>query len=170
VRYYVAASRPVDRTTKLRADQSIRFNGSDVPEHWPELMRRVSIFDAEHSRRLAFWTNQWWLSAAIIAGLYRQRWQIELFFRWVKQSLRIRAFYGTSANAVRVQLWSAICTYLAIAITRKQLGITANLTTVVQVLSLHALSKVPMQELFAKDDTNGPHFNTANQLTFNNLC
>ena len=170
VRYYVAASRPVDRTTKLRSDQSIRFNGSDAPKHWPDLMRRVSIFDAEHSRRLAFWTNQWVLSAAMIAELYRQRWQIELFFRWVKQSLRLRAFYGTSANAVRVQLWSAICTYLAIALTRKQLGITTNLTTVVQVLSLHALSKVPMQELFAKIDTSDAHINTANQLTFNNLC
>ena len=170
VRSYVAASRPVDRTTKLRSDQSIRFNGSDVPRHWPELMRRVSIFDAEHSRRLAFWTNQWVLSAAIIAELYRQRWQIELFFRWVKQSLRIRTFYGTSANAVRVQLWSAICTYLAIAITRKQLGIATNLTTVVQVLSLHALSKIPIQELFAGIDTSEPQIDTNNQLTFKNLC
>jgi len=170
VRYYVAASRPVDRTTKLRSDQSIRFNGSDVPRHWPELMRRVSLFDAEHSRRLAFWTNQWVLSAAVIAELYRQRWQIELFFRWAKHSLRIRTFYGTSANAVRVQLWSAICTYLAIAITRKQLGITTNLTTVVQVLSLHALSKVPMQELFAGIDSSEPQADSDNQLTFKNLC
>jgi hypothetical protein len=170
VRHYVAASRPVDRTTNLRSDQSIRFNGSYVPQHWPGLLRRVSIFDAEHSRRLAFWTNQWGLSASLIAELYRQRWQIELFFRWVKQSLRLRAFYGTSANAVRVQLWAAICTYLAIAITRKQLGITTNLTTVVQVLSLHALSKVPMQELFANVDTSRAQLNAVNQLTFNDLC
>ena len=170
VRYYVAASRPVDRTTSLRSDQSIRFNSRYVPRNWPDLMRRVSIFDTEESRRLAFWTNQWILPAATIAELYRQRWQIELFFRWVKQSLRIRTFYGTSPNAVRVQLWTAICTYLAIAIARKRLGIRTNLTTFVQVLSLHALSKVPLQELFAKVDTSEAHLDTANQLEFNDLC
>jgi hypothetical protein len=170
VRYYVSASRPVDRTTDLRSDQSIRFNSRYVPRNWPHLMRRVSVFDTEESRRLAFWTNQWTVSAATIAELYRQRWQIELFFRWVKQSLRIRSFYGNSPNAVRVQLWSAICTYLAIAITRKQLAITTNLTTFVQVLSLHALSHVPVQELFTKLDTSEVHLDTANQLEFNDLC
>jgi hypothetical protein len=169
VKYYVTASRPVDRTTSLRSDQSIRLNGWDAPRHWPDLLRRVSIFDIEHSRRLAFWTNQWTLPAATIAELYRQRWQIELFFRWVKHGLRIRNFYGTSPNAVRVQLWSAISTYLAIAITRKQLGIRTNLTTFVQVLSVHALSKVPIQELFAKVDTSQVHFDTDNQLTFKEL-
>jgi transposase len=169
VRYYVAASRPVDRSTALRSDQSIRFNGRDALRGWPDLMRRVSIYDLEQSMRLAFWTNQWTLPAATIAELYRQRWQIELFFRWVKQSLRIRTFYGTTPNAVRVQLWSAICTYLAIAITRKELGLTTNLTTLVQVLSLHALSKTPLDELFAKLDTSEIHFGTDDQLTFNDL-
>lgn len=169
VKYYVAASRPVDRTTSLRSDQSIRLNGWDAPRHWPDLLRRVSIFDTERHRRLAFWTNQWTLPAATIAELYRQRWQIELFFRWVKHGLRIRTFYGTSPNAVRVQLWSAICTYLAIAITRKQLGITTNLTTFVQVLSVHALSKAPIHELFAKVDTSERRFDTGNQLTLNGL-
>lgn len=169
VKYYVAASRPVDRTTSLRCDQSVRLNGWDAPRHWPDLLRRVSIFDAEHSRRMAFWTNQWTLPPAIIAELYRQRWQIELFFRWIKHGLRIRTFYGTSPNAVRVQLWSAICTYLAIAITRKQLGITTNLTTFVQVLSVHALSKLPIHELFTKADTSQHHSCTDNQLTLNGL-
>ena len=145
VRYYVAASRPVDRTTALRSDQSIRLNGTTAPRHWPGLLRRVSLFDAEQSRRLAFWTNHWQLAAALIAELYRHRWQIELFFRWLKHGLRIRIFYGTSPNAVRQQLWAAICTYLAMAITRKQLAITTNLTTFVQVLSLHAISKVPIE-------------------------
>lgn len=169
IKYYVAASRPVDRTTTLRSDQSIRLNGWDAPRHWPDLLRRVSIFDTEHSRRLAFWTNQWTLPAATIAELYRHRWQIELFFRWVKHGLRIRTFYGTTPNAIRVQLWSAICTYLAIAITRKQLGITTNLTTFVQVLSVHALSKVPIAELFAKVYTSEEPFYKFNQLTFSNL-
>jgi hypothetical protein len=169
VRYYVVASRPVDRTTSLRSDQSIRLNGWEAPRHWPDLLRRISIYDTEHSRRLAFWTNQWTLPAATIAELYKHRWQIELFFRWVKHGLRIRTFYGTSPNAVRVQLWSAICTYLAIAITRKQLGITTNLTTFVQVLSLHALSKVPVSELFAKNYTREESLNKFNQLTFSDL-
>jgi hypothetical protein len=169
VRHYVAASRPVDRSTSLRCDQSIRFNGWDAPRNWPDLMRRVSIHDLEQSMRLAFWTNQWTLPAATISELYRQRWQIELFFRWVKQSLRIRTFYGTTPNAVRVQLWSAICVYLAIAITRKELALSTNLTTFVQVLFVHALSKVSIPELFAKLDTSGNHFDTPEQLIFNDL-
>jgi IS4 transposase len=87
LRYYVVASRSVDRSTNLRSDQSIRLNGSDAPKHWPGLLRRVSIYDVEYSRRLAFWTNQWSLSAGTIAALYRNRWQIELFFRWLKQKI-----------------------------------------------------------------------------------
>lgn len=169
MRYYVAAARPVDRSGLLRSDQSIRFNGSDAPRGWPDLMRRVSIYDREQSLRLAFWTNQWTLPAATIAELYRQRWQIELFFRWVKHSLRIRTFYGTSANAVRVQLWSAISIYLAIAITRKELGLTTNLTTLVQVLSLHALSRMPLHELFAESDTTIAAPDSHDQLTLNVL-
>lgn len=156
VRYYVAESRPVDRSTNLRSDQSIRLNGTDAPKHWPGLLRRVSLYDFEHSRRLAFWTNQWNVGAGIITELYRHRWQIELFFRWLKHGLRIRSFYGTTANAVRLQLWASICTYLAMAITRKQLGITTNLTTFVQVLSLHAISKTPIEELFANLTTSRP--------------
>jgi transposase len=169
VRYYVSASRPVDRTTGLRSDQSIRLNGSDAPRHWPDLLRRVSLFDAEQSRRLAFWTNHWLLSAALIAELYRHRWQIELFFRWLKHGLRIHTFYGTSPNAVRHQLMAAICTYLAMAITRKQLGITTNLTTFVQVLSLHAISKVPIESLFTDVTTSETTMSAGDQLLINDL-
>lgn len=169
VRYYVAASRKVDRSTTLRSDQSVRFNGWRVPKHWPGLMRRVSIYDHEHTRRLAFWSNLWHVSAAIIAELYRSRWQIELFFRWLKHSLRIRTFYGTSANAVRLQLWASVCVYLALAITRKQLSVTTNLTTFIQVLSLHALSKVPVSELFENLNTRTTSTQHCDQLLFNNL-
>ena len=163
------ASAPVDRSTALRSDQTIRFNGTTASKLWPEPMRRVSIFDAEHHRRLAFWTNLWDLPAATVAELYRQRWQIELFFRWLKHGLRIQTFYGTSDNAVRLQLWASICVYLAMATARKQLGITTNLTTFVQVLSLHALSKTPVAELFAENDTSGPEFATHNQLSFSDF-
>jgi hypothetical protein len=132
-------------------------------------MLRVSIHDLEQSMRIAFWTNHWNLPAATIAELYRKCWQIELFFSWVKQGLRIRTFLGTSQNAFRVQLWSAICVYLATAITRKELGLTTNLTTFVQVLSVHVLSKVPLPELFAKLDTSATHLGTPKHLTFTEL-
>lgn len=167
LRFYVAESRPVDRSTTLRCDQTIRFNGCDSRHSWPERMRRVGIFDAAHSRRMAFWTNQWTLPAATISELYRQRWQIEIFFRWVKQNLRLRSFYGTTFNAVRVQLWTAICTYLAVAITRKQLGLTRSLGAVLQILSVNAFQKVPIVELFAELDLNPPSSTEPNQLTLN---
>lgn len=169
VRFYVRASRPVAPGTSLRADQIIRLNGTDAPEHWPGDLRRVTLYDADNSRRLIFWSNLWSAPAAVIAEAYRQRWQIELFFRWLKHGLRIQTFYGTSDNAVRLQLWASICVYLAMATARKQLGITTNLTTFVQVLSLHALSKAPIPELFKEIDTSeaGPGF--SNQLTFNDF-
>ncbi len=98
-----------------------------------------------------------------------QRWQIELFFRWLKHGLRIQTFYGTSENAVRLQLWASICVYLAMATARKQLGITTNLTTFVQVLSLHALSKTPVAELFAVNDTSKVELDIHNQLSFSDF-
>ena len=99
VRYYVAASRPVDRTTALRSDQSIRLTGWSASRNWPDLMRRVSIFDAEHSRRLVFWTNQWTLPASTIADLYKQRWQIELFFRVRHEVALATVHYETTINS-----------------------------------------------------------------------
>jgi hypothetical protein len=169
VRFYVSASRPVDRTTSLRSDQIIRFNGTDVPKYWPGDLRRVSIFDSEHHRRLAFWTNLWEAPADVIAETYRQRWQIELFFRWLKHGLCIQTFYGTTETAVRLQLWASVCVYLAMAITRKQLGIDTNLTTFVQVLSLHALSKAPVDELFENHDTRPQGCLDRDQLVFKDL-
>jgi hypothetical protein len=167
LRFYVAVSRPVDRRTPLRCDQTIRFNAAASRRNWPTPMRRIGIFDAEHARRMAFWTNQWTLPAATISELYRLRWQIELFFRWIKQNLRIRGFYGTTPNAVRVQLWSAICTYLAVAITRKQLGLTRPLSTMLQIISVNAFQKMPLTELFAETDTSATAPDIPNQLTLN---
>src|SRR5258707_2397001 len=164
ISFYVAQSRPVDRATTLRCDQTIRFNGQASRHTWPLPMRRVGLYDGAHHRRMAFWTNQWTLPAATIAALYRQRWQIELFFRWIKQNLRIRRFYGTTPNAVRVQLWSAISTYLAIAIARKELGITRSLASVLQILSVNAFQKVPLDELFAEVDLTQAHLAASNQL------
>ena len=136
---------------------------------WPGDLRRVTLYDTENSRRLVFWSNLWSTSAAVVAEAYRQRWQIELFFRWLKHGLRSQTFYGTSENAVRLQLWASICVYLAMAIARKQLRITTNLTTFVQVLSLHALSKAPVVELFADSNTSQVASFIGNQLTFNDF-
>jgi FOG: Transposase and inactivated derivatives len=169
VKFYTAQSRFVDRTTSLRSDQTIRFNGPCGSKHWPDPMRRVSIYDSVHHRRLAFWTNLWDLPAATIAELYRQRWQIELFFRWIKDNLRLRSFYGTPPNAVRVQIWTAISAYLAAAITRRSYNITTNLTTFLQVLSLHACARVPIDQLFTKSTTSTPLTAPPEQLEINDL-
>lgn len=169
VKYYTAQSRTVDRSSILRSDQIIRFNGSEASRLWPERMRRISIYDSVHRRHLAFWTNLWELPAPIVAELYRQRWQIELFFRWIKENLRLRSFFGTSPNAVRVQIWTAISAYLASAIARRHYKLTTNLTTFLQVLSLHACARVPLPELFAKLNTSPSEQDSIQQLEFNEL-
>ncbi len=163
------ASRPVDTGTALRADQITRLNGTDAPEHWPGDLRRVTLYDLENSPRLTFWSNLWSAPAAVIAETYRQRWQIELFFRWLKHGLRIQTFYGTSDNAVRLQLWASICVYIALATTRKQLGIATNLITFVQVLTLHEVSKVATPEVFAFYDTKESTPSSCNQMPFDDL-
>lgn len=169
VKFYTAQSRPVDRSTALRSDQTIRFNGTVASKLWPEPMRRVSIYDVEHHRRLAFWSNLWHLPAALIAELYRRRWEIELFFRWIKENLRLRSFYGTSPNAVRVQIWTAISAYLATAIARRTHHLTTNLTTFLQVLSLHACARLPLNELFTPSPPSLLHDHSSQQLLFNEL-
>lgn len=151
---YVAQSRSVDHTAGLRSDQIIRFRGQQSRTNWPDTLRRVSLYDPTHRRHLAFWTNQWSLPAATITELYRQRWQVELFFRWIKQNLRLHAFYGTTPNAVRVQIWTALCAYLCAAITRHHAGLApqVSLTNFLQIISIHSLSKVPLAELFTRNE------------------
>jgi hypothetical protein len=165
--YYVRQSRPVDRSGLIRADQTIHFNGPDSRRNWPGPMRRVTIFDPERKRHFAFWTNQWMLPPAIIAELYRNRWRIEIYFRWIKQNLRIRHFYGTSPNAVRLQLWIAICAYLAVAITRQQLSLVQSLSTVLQIISVNAFQKTPLPELFASNHLGAKNADFDNQLSLN---
>lgn len=163
---YVAQSRPVDRTTSLRSDQVIRFRGRHSRAHWPDTMRRVSLYDATHRRRLAFWSNQWSLPAHVIAELYKQRWQVELFFRWIKQNLRLHAFYGTSPNAVRIQIWTALCAYLCAAITRQRSGLAPrlSLTNFLQIVSIHPFAKTPLPELLAHLTTQSTHDEKNNQM------
>ena len=136
--------RPVDKTTGLRSDQTIVLAGPQSSRLYPDPLRRVAFYDAEHQRRLVFLTNNFTLPALTIARLYKCRWQVELFFKWIKQHLRIKAFYGTSDNAVKTQVWIAISVYVLVAIVKKELRIDRSLYEILQILSLTLFEKTPL--------------------------
>ena len=142
-------SRPVDRSTGLICDQTIILTRKDSAEAYPAVLRRVKYRDAETGKVLVFLTNDFTLPALTVAHLYRLRWQVELFFKWIKQHLRIKAFFGTSANAVKTQIWIAISTYLLVAIARKRLGIERDLYTILQILSVYAFEKAPLAQVLS---------------------
>ena len=144
-------SRPVDKTTGLRCDQTIRLTGADSQHTYPAALRRVRFVDPETSNRLVFLTNHFHLAALAIAVLYRRRWKVELFFKWIKQHLRIKAFYGYSENAVKTQIWIAVAVYVLVAIVRKRLGLEVSLYTFLQVLSLSLFEKTPILQVFQRD-------------------
>ena len=137
-------SRPVDKTTGLRFDQTVLLAGDHAQADYPAPLRRIGYRDPETGRTLVFLTNNFIVSALTIAQLYRGRWQIELFFKWIKQHLRIKAFYGTSPNAVRTQVWSAIAVYLLVALLKKRLHLDSSLYTILQILSLTLFEKTPI--------------------------
>lgn len=141
-------SRPVDKLTGLRCDQTIVFTGRYSEKDYPEKIRRICFFDLENKSYLDFLTNNFRLSALTIAQLYKCRWQVELFFKWIKQHLRIKKFYGISENAIKTQIWIAISVYVLVAIVKKHLKLKLNLYTILQVLSVTAFEKVPLVELF----------------------
>lgn len=149
IKYRVTASRPVDKSTGLRCDQTIKLTSNWSVKSYPEPLRRIRIYDAEHQVTLILLTNQFDLPAVVIAELYRKRWQVELFFKWIKQHLRIRSFYGRSENAVRCQIWSTICAYLMVAIVRKRLNIQKSLNEILQIVSVSIFEQVPLEELLA---------------------
>jgi hypothetical protein len=142
-------SRAVDKTTGLRSDQTVVLTGPLVSQKYPEPLRRVSYFDVEHRRKLVFLTNNFTLPALTIAELYRCRWQIELFFKWIKQHLRIKAFYGNSDNAVKTQVWIAVSVYLLAAILKKQLHSELSLAEILQILSVNTFEKTPLMQLLS---------------------
>ena len=137
-------SSPADKNAGVRFDQSGVLAESTSRRRYPDTLRRVGYRDPETGKPLVFPTNNAFLSALDVAQLYRQRWQIELFFRWIKQHLRIKAFYGTSPNAVKTQIWIAICTYVLVAIARKRLGLSSSLYTILQILSVTLFEKTPI--------------------------
>ena len=145
-------SRPVDRSTGLRCDQTIRLTGVRADEHYPDLLRRVKFSDSGTGNTYVFLTNNFALTALQIAMLYKLRWQIELFFKWIKQHLKIKVFWGESANAVYTQIWVAVCTYLAVAIIKKELCLERSIYEILQILSTIPFERIGLQELFSKTE------------------
>jgi hypothetical protein len=140
-------SRSVDKSTGLRCDQTIALTVPKASKDYPQHLRRIKFYDAEHDKHLVFLTNNFDLPALTIAQLYRCRWQVELFFKWIKQHLRIKRFYGTTENAVKTQIWIAISVYVLVAIVKKRLNTETSLYTILQILSLTLLEKTPIDQL-----------------------
>jgi Domain of unknown function (DUF4372)/Transposase DDE domain len=145
-------SHPVDRATGLICDQTILLTGIATRKGYPEKLRRVKFHDQATDKTLVFLTNNFKLPALTIAQLYRSRWQVELFFKWIKQNLRIKSFFGTSENAVKTQIWIAISVYVLVAIMKKELHLKESLYTILQVLSVSAFEKVPIYQLITEND------------------
>lgn len=157
-------SLPSDAATGVRSDQIGKLTRAHSRAAFPWPLRKVHCFDAETGRDLIFLTNHLEIPAVVVAGIYRLRWQIELFFRWIKSHLRIKHFFGTSPNAVKTQIWIAVTTYLLVAIIHKRLGLPGTLHRTLQLLSVHPFEKVPLHELFTETMFNAPPTLNSNQL------
>ena len=160
------ASKPVDKSSGLRCDQSVMLKGFYPGKAYPFPLRRIRYFDKEEKRMLIFLTNNFQLPPILIAELYHCRWQIELFFKWIKQHLRIKAFYGTSANAVKTQIWIAVSVYVIVAIMKKKLGLELSLYQILQILSLTLFEKMPLYQLFTEENKNHAKSESCIQLEF----
>ena len=169
VRFRVLASRMVDKASGLRCDQTIRLTTRWSRRYFPGPLRRVRLHDAQRQLTLVLLTNHFELPAATIATLYQRRWQVELFFRWIKQHLRLRHFLGRSPNAVRSQVWSAICAYLLVFIAKQRLQLPQTLYQILQVVSVSAFEQVPLPELLAESIPQEDQGQSDNQLQFNDL-
>jgi IS4 transposase len=164
IRFYAAASRVVDLQTGLRCDQTIRRGSRQGKRHYPDALRRISYVDAETGQALVFITNCFAHEAFIITQIYRRRWGIELFWRWIKQHLRLRGFYSYCPNGVRVQIWAALCAYLLVAIAKQRLNLTSSLYEILQVVSFCPFEQIPLPALFAKLDTRSHDLDIPKQL------
>ena len=160
-------SRPVDESTGVRSDQVVWLKLSKSIEHYPERFRRISYRDPDTGKVLVFLTNNFELPALTIAQLYKCRWRVELFFKWIKQNLRIKHFFGTTDNAVKTQVWIAICVYVLVAILRKELRLELSLSQILQILSVNVFEQVPLVELVAKTASQNGVSDFRNQLILN---
>ncbi len=161
-------SRPVDKSTGLRCDQTIALTAPKASKDYPQHLRRIKFCDAEHDKDLVFLTNNFDLPALTIAQLYRCRWQVELFFKWIKQHLRIKRFYGTTENAVKTQIWISITVYVLVAIVKKRLNTEASLYTILQILSLTLFEKTTLDQLLKNTEMQMTTQQNNNQLNLFN--
>jgi hypothetical protein len=157
-------SHPVDKSTGIRSDQTVILTAIESAKAYPETLRRVSYYDAKTEKRLKFLTNNFVLPALTIAQIYKSRWQVELFFKWIKQHLRIKAFFGTSDNAVKTQIWIAVSVYVLVAIVRKRLKLETSLYQILQILSLTLFEKVPILQALQPTDSQNESGEDPNQL------
>ena len=157
-------SAPADRSAGVICDQTITLSGFYSQRHYPEHLRRVRFKDPASGKNLIFLTNQTTLPALTICALYKARWSVELFFKWIKQHLRIKRFYGTSENAVKAQIWIAVSTYVLVAIIKKRLNLDASLYTLLQILSLTLFEKMPLQQAFPAEGPGSSATQDDNQL------
>ena len=162
-------SHPVDKSTGVRSDQTVILTSFESASAYPDALRRVSYFDAETNKRLKFLTNNFVLPAVAIAQIYKCRWQVELFFKWIKQHLRIKAFYGTSENAVKTQIWIAVSVYVLVAIIRKRLRLEASLYQTLQILSVTLFEKTPILCALQAIDVEANFAENVNQLILFNF-
>ena len=157
-------SHEIDKASGVRSDQTIILTGKDTSRNYPEPLRRIRFYSEQRNRYLIFITNNFNLPAATIATLYKMRWQIELFFKWIKQNLRIKTFFGYNENAVKVQVWIAVCTYLIVAILKKEQRLLQPMSEILQVLSILQFEKRPIPELFTAFSCNSEYSDIHNQL------
>ena len=157
-------SHPVDKTTGVRSDHTVILTAFESAKAYPDPLRRVCYLDIETNKRLKFLTNNFALPALTIAQIYKCRWQVELFFKWIKQHLRIKSFYGTSENAVKTQIWIAVSIYVLVAIVRKRLALERSLYQILQILSITILEKVPILQAFEAFDSQSDLLDNSNQL------
>ena len=167
--YARQAYRPVDKSTGLRCDQTIRLTGPKTSGRYPDSLRRIGYYDIDTNRRFVFLTNNFALDALIIARLYKCRWRIELFFKWIKQHLRIKAFFGTSPNAVKTQIWIAVSVYLVVAIMKKELGLEQSLYEILQILSITLFHKELITQVLMRAKLQSQYSDNHNQLLLFNL-
>ena len=163
-RFQRLCSQTVDKSTGLQCDQVVSLVGYYAKKDYPERLRRIRFYDAQQGKRLVFLTNNFKLPALTITELYQRRWQIELFFKWIKQHLRIKAFYGTSENAVKTQIWIAISMYVLVAIIKKQLKLERSLYSILQILSITIFEKMPLLQALTNMDVKEQNTDFPNQL------
>ena len=168
-KYLRLYSAPIDKTTGLRCDQTIRLTTYYPAKAYPDKLRRIKLFDEAKNKYFTFVSNNFILPAITITQLFKSRWQIELFFKWIKQHLRIKTFYGTSENAVKTQIWTAISVYLIVAIAKKRLNLDMTLYTFLQILSVSVFEKVHILQLVTKNDYNNLKPHSGNQLNLFDL-